>query len=260
MALFIKNGEFWGEFEYNHERTRFRLGVQVCGQPPPHLKLLGDVVFERARTRALVEFETLKKEFTDPKKSVDRLSRIHLLATGKDVLQIKPGELFEVWMQARRRKTTLALRHVSNVQTTLTRFVAFLRVSHPKLTDYLGVSKAIASEFMAKVEASGVSNKTYDNVLITMRAAFNAAGQKAENPHNPFSGIPKKEDKTVHRRPYAKDVLEYIIQAASEDLIVGPVIITAACSPRRQVDLGATTVKNPHRVVAGDSQKPAVSG
>lgn len=236
MALFIKNGEFCGEFVYNKERIRFPLGVQVCGQPPPHLKLLGDVIFERSRTRALVEFEAQKKEFTDPRKSADRLARIHQMVTGTPIEAIKPAELIEVWLAARRRKSKLAPRHIENVRAIVSRFNAFLGRAHPRVSDFLAVTPAMAAEFMSAEETRGISNKTYDNILVTMRAVFSAAGVKAGSPTMPFAGIPKKEDRTIHRTPYSADELETILEAALADPVVGPVIIAAACTGMRRED------------------------
>lgn len=236
MALYIKNGEFWGEFEFNKDRIRFSLGVQVCGKPPSHLKLLGDVVFERSRTRALVEFEAKKKEFVDPRKSADRLARIHQLVTGAQIVVIHPADLVEVWLKARRRKTKLSARHVENVRAIVDRFTAFLGRAHSKISDFLSVTPAMAAEFMEAEEGRGISNKTHDNILVTMRAVFRAAGVKAGSVNLPFANIPKKEDRTIHRKPYSPDDLERILEAVLEDQVVGPVAIAAACTGMRRED------------------------
>ena len=236
MALVIKNGEFWGVFEFNNQRTRFQLGVKVAGQQPAHLRMAGDAVFERSRTRALVEFEAKKKEFTDPKKAADRLARIHQLVTGTEVEVIKLTELVDVWLKARRRKSKLAPRHIENVSSTVDRFNGFLRRAYPRITDFLAVTPAIAAEFMESEEARGVANKTHDNILVTMRAVFRAAGVKAGTANLPFGGIPKKEDRTVHRKPYSPDELERILKAAVGDPVVGPVVIAAACTGMRRED------------------------
>lgn len=236
MALTIKNGEFWGEFEFNKERVRFPLGVKICGQPPPTLKLPGDVVFERSRTRALVEFEAQKKEFLDPKKSADRLARIHQMVTGVVIETIKPADLVDVWLKARRRKTKLSARHVENVRAIVDRFTAFLSRAYPKISDFLSVTPAIAAEFMEGEEGRGISNKTHDNILIALRAIFRAAGVKAGSPNQPFAGIPKKEDRTIHRKPYSPVELQKILEAALADPVVGPVIIAAACTGMRRED------------------------
>jgi integrase len=236
MALYTKTGEFWGEFELKNERFRFPLGVKVCGQPPPNLKLLGDVVFERARTRALVAFEALKKEFTDPKKSADRLARIHQMVTGTPIVAIRPADLIDVWLTARRRKTKLAPRHIKNVRAIVSRFNAFLGRTYPRITDFLAVTPAIAAEFMEGEESRGVSNKTHDNILVEMRAVFRAAGMKAGSLNHPFAGIPKKEDRTIHRKPYSQAELEKILAAALDDPVVGPVVTAAACTGMRRED------------------------
>lgn len=236
MALLIRGNEFWGEFSFKGERLRMGLGVPVCGQPPPNLKLPGDPAFERSRARALAAFETTKAEYSDPKRAADRLERIHTLVTGHTIKSIKPADLFTVWKNARRKKSKLSDGHAENVQATLTNFLNFLGQAHPKLDDSRAVTGSIASEFMATEEQRGLSNKTYDNALITMRAVFNAAGVAGDFTHNPFRGIPKKDDQGVHRRPYDQETLKLILAGAGENEIVGPIVITAICTGMRRED------------------------
>lgn len=234
MALLIKNGRFWGELVYENKRHRLDLGVEVCGAQPQHLRLPGDGAFERSRARALVEFEKVKEEFTNPKKNADRLLRVHEIVSGATVVTVRPGELIDVWLGARRFKTTLSAKHVANVRTTVNRFTQFLLSNYPKVTDFLLVTPSVASEFMASVEATGVSNKTYVNALAAMRAVFAAASAKAGVPHSPFNGIPRKEKRMAYRKPWTQDEVVKIIEAAKAEPLVGPIIVVAACSGMRR--------------------------
>lgn len=234
MSLLIKNGTFWGEFKFGNKRHRFDLGVEVCGERPRHLRLPGDPAFERSRARAGVEFEKVKEEFTNPKKNADRLLRVHELVTGATVFAIRPGELLDAWRNARRYKSELSAQHIKNVSTDVGRFTRFLGVKYPKVTDFLLVTPAMASEFMVSVEATGVSNKTYNNTLGSLRAVFEAAGTKAGVPHNPFAGIPRKENRTVYRQPWSQDEVIKLVEAAKTEPLVGPIIVTAACTGMRR--------------------------
>lgn len=236
MALLIKGKFFHGEFSFKNERIRMPLDVEVGGSPPSDLRQAGDAAFERSRARALVEFEKIKEELTDPAKAADRLKRIHRLTTGLDIRSVKPTDLMDVWLKARRKKTSMSAKHAKNVAFTLGQFVNFLEQHHPKVDDCRAVTEAIAAEFMASEEQRGISNKTYNNALIAMRAAFTAAGIAGSFDQNPFSNIPKKEDLSVHRRPYDKPTLKRILEAALTDSLVGPVIVLAICTGMRRED------------------------
>jgi hypothetical protein len=238
MALLIPKGcaEFWGEYEVNSKRVRLALGVPVRGQRPATLRLQGDVIFERSRALAIAAFEDKRRELTDPLRAAGHLERIHELITGVTLETLTPSDLLQTWKNARRKEEGLSDAHVENVEGLLARFVAFLRDRYPRVSDVRGVTVAIAEAFMHTEEGRGVASKTYNNLLGTLSAVFSAASARAGLAFNPFGQIPKKSAKMVHRRPFPVDELERILSAAKDDAVVGPVVITAACSGMRRSD------------------------
>jgi integrase len=185
---------------------------------------------------AIAAFEDKRRELTDPLRAAGHLERIHELITGVTLETLTPSDLLQTWKNARRKEEGLSDAHVENVEGLLARFVAFLRDRYPRVSDVRGVTVAIAEAFMHTEEGRGVASKTYNNLLGTLSAVFSAASARAGLAFNPFGQIPKKSAKMVHRRPFPVDELERILSAAKDDAVVGPVVITAACSGMRRSD------------------------
>lgn len=235
MALFIpKNGsEFWGEFVLRTKRVRVPLHVAVRGQRPENLRLPGDPEFERSRARALIVLEKTIEELKDESREAGRLEKIQSILTGSKKELLGPQQLLEVWKQVP-RKRDVSNEHVLNVSAVFRRFSEFMGAK--KVRDLRAVSKAHAEEFMTAEWQRGVSGKTYNNVLGTMVAGFNAAASRCGLATNVFAHIPKRDENTIHRTPYAVPELEKILSWANADPLVGPVAITAACTGMRRRD------------------------
>jgi integrase len=99
------------------------------------------------------------------------------------------------------------------------------------------VTKAMAVKYMMEEEKRGIKEGTYNNVRGTLSAAFETARAAAGLAINPFVKIPKKANKhVIHRKPFTEDEIEAILKAAAADSVVGPVVITAACTGMRLGD------------------------
>lgn len=235
MSLFIKGKWFYGEFLLHGRRLRLALNVKVDGIVPKPLQLPGDPVFENRRIQALAAYQKLKTELTDPSRSVKRLEQIEELATGNKTRTITPGELFEIWVSAPRKKPLQSKRRIDEVKKLLSDFSAFLKKSYPQVHEIRQVNFEVATKFM-RLGTDDLAPKTVNNRLITMRAVFKAAGDHVTLKVNPFKKIPLLEVDTISRTPFTQEELEKILSVAKKDQEIGGVVVAAACSGMRRND------------------------
>jgi integrase len=244
MGLTLKKGSKWwyGDFEVSGQRHVIPLGVEWRGKPPPpmkpgdKLKKRGDEAFERSRLEAFVAFQEKRKEFTDPSKAADRLQRIHQMQMGSPIEKVRIDQLADTYKNALRKKP-LAPRHSKNSCLIIDSFVKFIHREYPRVGDIRMVTGAMTEKYMKEEEERGIKEGTYNNVRGTLSAAFETARAAAGLAINPFVKIPKKANKhVIHRKPFTEDEIEAILKAAAADSVVGPVVITAACTGMRLGD------------------------
>ncbi len=101
-------------------------------------------------------------------------------------------------------------------------FVTFLNTNHPAVREMADVQQSMGRAYFVKVEARGVSGKTYNNTLIFLRSCFEALKDEGGIPKNPFLGMPTKDEDTVFRKPYSEEDLAVIVKAAKEDPFIYP--------------------------------------
>ena len=235
MALYFrkKGSEFGGEFQIAGERHRIELGVKVKGQKPVNLRYPGDAEFERSRGRAMAVLADKKKEILDPKQAADRLKRIHEIASGAILKTVHPEELEGIWQNALRKKP-LTKKHKNTAASAFKSFTKFLAKKYPRADDLRAVKKSMANGFMRSEQNRGIAPKTYDNILTTLHAAFEAACTDCELPFNPFSDIKKKKVESIHNKPYLLPELARILEAAKTEDLIGGMVITAICTGLRR--------------------------
>lgn len=237
MSLLIRGSVFWGEFQVRGKRLRLSLETKVEGKVPKPLSEQGDRAFEQARAKAWVAHDELLKELTDPSRSVRRLEKIEEIVSGESTRVVAPNEMYALWLTAPRSKKLDSERHRSQVESLLGKFIDFLKRRHPAIRDIRQISFSIALEFTQDVPAA-MTGGAYNNRLITLRAAYNAAAAHTRVRENPFKKIPKRDTdgERVVPPPYTPEELARILEKAAEDDLVGPVVTTAICTGMRRAD------------------------
>jgi integrase len=95
------------------------------------------------------------------------------------------------------------------------------------------VTRAMALDWMRKLDEKGFGAETYNHKLILLRSVFNPS-ENTGVLRNPFDGIPPKRKTNVHREPFTEEELEKVIQHCDE--LFRPVFITGMCTAMRQGD------------------------
>jgi integrase len=238
MALEIQRGrsQWWyGRVTVNGKDYTRNLGVKIEGRIPASLRNLGDARFERSRAQAQAALDKFSEELRRKSTAEELIQTIHEIRTGGRIGSLPLNEFFERWKEIPRRKPP-SDRYVAVVEGMAKRFVSFLNANHKAVKELGDVQASMAKAFMRAEEKRGISEKTYNNVLIFLRSAFEGLRKEAGCPENPFDGIPTKEEHTIHRKPFTTDELALIVDEAKKDDFIGPVIITGASTAMRRGD------------------------
>jgi len=238
MALEIQKGRskwWYGRITVNGSDVVKNLGVQIKGEPPASLREQGDAVFERSRAKAQAALEKLQLDLKARNTAEELVQTIHEIRTGARVSSITLEKAAERWKALPRRRP-LSERYVFQADSWMKRFVTFLKQHHAAIKDMDQVQPAMARAYLAAEEKRGVSEKTYNNILIFLRSCFESLKEEAGIPKNPFAGIPTKEGETIFRKPFSEEELASIIEHAKADEFIYPVLITAMCTAMRRGD------------------------
>jgi integrase len=260
MALELRypRSKWWyGRVAIGERRILKNLGVEIRGEVPAKLTEFGDPVFERSRAKAQAALERLQLDLKKRSTAEELVQAIHEIRTGSRVQSIPLAEAGPRW-KALPRHRPLSSRYVSQAESWMNDFVEFLAASHPAVREMADVQPSMGRTYLAKVEARGVSGKTYNNILIFLRSCFEALKEEAGIPKNPFFGLPTKDEDTVFRKPYSEEDLAVIVEAAKKDPFIYPVIVASLCTAMRRGDccmLVKTAVDLPTRFVKVKTSK-----
>jgi integrase len=226
---------WYGRFKINGKRQCVTLGVKVAGTPPAShsLKDQGDTAFECSRATAQAKLASIVEEARSKRDSAHLVEKLYQIKTGEVIKSVKLHELAAEWAIIARRREPNS-RYASQCQSTLNRFVEFVRKENPQAVELLLVTPTLARAFLDAEAKRGVSGKTWNDTLNLLRATFRhllPAGRI-----NPFADTPTRETETVFRQPFTPKELGAINEAAKADEFIRPIIIVGMCTAMRRAD------------------------
>jgi integrase len=226
---------WYGAFMVDGKRYGVNLGIAITGKIPASgsLKDQGDAAFERSRHLAMAKLEEVQSEASRKSTHTHLLERIIEIKSGEAVATVRLDDLGAEWVKIPRRRQT-NLRYAAQCQSTLARFVAFLKATYPKAREIIQVTRPMARAFLEVETQRGVTAKTWNDTLKLLRATFKHLLPGGAN--NPFLGIPTREQETVFRKPFTPEELNAILQAAEADDFIRPVIVIGLCTAMRRGD------------------------
>lgn len=232
------------------------------GTPPKPGEKTGDAKFERSRGEA----ERLFQNARDGKKSSEEelliAQKVHAARYGRKVELVKIADLRAKW-DALPHKADLTEERRARVHSVLGRFEVFMDDHFPKVKEVGALTAEHFKAFLADVEKQGiprknakgqdgcgghddvfgeekggVSARTWNDVLEILRGVLRKVDGQSDGFRNYLAQLPKKDEKTVHRRPFTGEELEAIFAAAREvDPELFPVIVADACTALRRGDV-----------------------
>jgi integrase len=90
---------------------------------------------------------------------------------------------------------------------------------------------------MVSEAARGISSRTYNEALSTMKSVFKKLRRKAGMVENPFDETVTREEETLHRIPFSPTELKSILDTAKSDAFSYPLIVTGVCTAMRRGDV-----------------------
>jgi integrase len=227
---------FWyGRYEINGKRYCDNLDVKIGGTPPASLSLKdeGDTAFERSRATACAKLSSIVEEARTTRDSARLVAKLYEIKTGEQIRSVKLENLPEEWAKIPRKRKPNA-RYAAQCRSALARFASFIQGHNPQTEELGHVTRQVARTFMDAEAARGITAKTWNDLMKLLRATCKyllPAGSI-----NPFSDVPTREAETVFRKPFAPEELKAILDAASGDDFIRPILITGICTAMRRGD------------------------
>jgi len=231
----LKSKYWYGSYMLKGKRHVTRLGVPVKGAVPASLREKSDEDFETSRKAAKDALEAIVADARAKRHPEEYVQKLHEIRTGRRIGSVPLGELAVAWDKAPRKRKG-SPRYVKQAHSHFARFVTFIEAKYPGTDTLADVTPDMAEAFMEGERERGVSGRTCNAVLILMRSAFKALGNRANIVRNPFEGIPTVSEDTTHRRPFNSAEIEAILRAAQDDDFIRPIILTGIYTAMRRGD------------------------
>ena len=251
--IFRKTSQWWyGYFRVHNEELTVGLKVRVMGTRPKSLRDEGDAAFERSRGEAMSEHDKIKQDLEN-KKNVSELTKklIEIKTGGKSIKSVPLDDMPKLWMEARRERGK-AGKYAGECVVILNRFVNFIKLNYPKVTELLMITPEMAKAFMETEEkravgspkpgknktrrTKNVSPTTWNYTLKLLRGAFRSLEPESSAFKECFNVIQPKKKDVIHRKPYTQEDLKAILETAEGDDFIRPIIITGICTAMRRAD------------------------
>lgn len=236
MALELKGSSKWwyGRFHVGGKRRLINVRVPVEGRRPTTGQD-GDAAFERSRGRAMAEYERVRADLKSRYNIEELTQRVIEAKTGARLDTIKLADLPTAWERIPRRRKPSKTR-VRTCKSALSRFVAFLNTKYQHVSEMYEITQQMTTDFMKAEEERGVSARTWNATLSLLRSVFRHLQPEADAYRRHLMNLPGREEVTIHRQPYTPEEINAILEAAREDELLFPVIVTALCTAMRKGD------------------------
>lgn len=223
----------WNEDGKRHETSLCRWE----GTPPAPGQKKGDAVFEESRGKAKAIFKRIREgeKSREEEKAIEK--KILAARYGGRVVRVKLADLAARW-DALPHKADLTEGRRERVHSVLRRFVGFMADRFPNVTEAGGLTAEHFQAFLADVDASGVSARSWNDYLSTLRGVLGKVDGNSRGFREYLAELPKRTENPIHRRPFDGAELDAILAAAAEvDPELRPALVAAACTALRRGDV-----------------------
>ena len=232
----LKSKYWYGAYAVNGKRHVSNLGVEIAGTPPASLRDDGDAAFERSRGEAQKELEKTVALARGAKSAEALVQELHEIKYGAKIQGYPVADLVKAWEIMPKKRRTLNPRYMTDVKSTVQRFVTYLTEKHPQLKDAAQVDKKVAREFMEAEQARGMADKTWNDTLKRVRATFRFLQAEYGLWRNPFDGIRMREENQIHRKPLNEEQIGKLLAAAAASEFCRPLIVCGLGTAMRMGD------------------------
>lgn len=168
-------------------------------------------------------------EINGSKNAEELAQAVFQARTGRRVEAYELAALPDLWLRMPRSKPVSG-SHRKICLSQINGFLGHCGEHLPSITKLDHLTMDHAQEFMDWHEGRGVSPRTWNAIMATLRAACRRGNCRA------FDDLRQKSSDTVHRIPYTPDELKDIFDEAKKDDLLYPLVVTAACTAMRRGD------------------------
>ena len=223
----------WTKDNKRHETSLCRWK----GTPPAQGEKHGDAEFEKSRGEAEALFKRIRNGERSREEEADLVRKVYAARYGGRIARVRLADLSSRW-DAMPHKADLRDGRRARVHSVLGRFVSYMAENFPKVTEVEALRAEHFKGFLAAVDASGVSARSWNDYLSILRGVLANVGWQSVGFRDYLSKLPKRAEVTIHRRPFDEAELEAIYTAAQNlDPELYPVIVAAACTALRRGDV-----------------------
>lgn len=227
-----RSGSKWwyGVYTVDGKRYAKNLRVEVRGEPPGETEEYGSVQFEKSKSSAESELRSLLRSINSDKTAEEIAQAVHQARTGgRKVKAYHLGDLPKLWKNMPRSKPVSGTHRQISL-SWINDFVSYAAEHWPNVTKLDHLSPEHAHRYMRFQEKRGISPRTWNAILGTLKTACHRGKCAA------FDELRQKRSATVHRVPYSPEELKAIFDAARSDQLLYPLVVTAACTAMRRGD------------------------
>lgn len=225
-----KGSKWWyGCYRTDGKRKAVNLRIEIRGAPPAPDQEYGSIQYEKSRSEAQAAMQAHLRELNSNRKTEDFAQAVHEARTGRRVDAYLLEDLPRLWKEKPRSKP-VSESHRKTCTSYIEGFQAWCAEHFPAVTKLEHISPDIARAFLDWHEARGITARTWNFILGTLKTACRRGGCIA------FDEIPQKPLETVHRVPFTPDELADVLESARSDKLLYPLVVTAACTAMRKGD------------------------
>ena len=246
MSVYIKHRpdgldpRWTGSWMENGKRYTIPLN-RWRGIPPGPGEEFGDAAFEKSRGEAEAKLAEARVEMrkTPGAQKAERLvekRRLQALKYDLKVREVTLDGLAEAWGNAPHRKQSEGRK--ARILSVIRRFVGFMAERFPNVKNADAVTGEQFAAFMADIEASGVTGRTWNDYLDILREVIRLTGTEGAGYTEYLAELPHREQDPESREPMTDDEQAALFAAAREvDPELYPVLLAAVSTGMRRGDL-----------------------
>jgi integrase len=235
-ARFVVNGKL-RRFPLMEKRGGKMQRIEIKGTRPASMAHpeTGDAAFLESFHRAKAAHDRLVEDELSKKNIEEFAQRIIEAKTGTRLDFVKVEALPEAWAAIPRKRES-SPQYIDTAKGTLRRFAAFMRKHWPQAEDLADVRSEHVRAFLNAESERGISPRTWNISLKLLKTVFRRLEPNSDAYRAFLKDAAAREEETVHREPFKDDEIEAILEAAREDDLLRPLIVTASSTAMRRGD------------------------
>lgn len=240
MALAIKKTSSWWYARFRRKGladTYVNTGVKIEGKRPDSISATGpdvDPAFVRSRDKAIEAHDRIERELTEGQNVAALMEKLIDLKRGPKVEFVKLADLPAKWKElGRKRKVTKS--YEESCVSALHRFVSFVQDNNRGVDELIQVNEGHLKAYMNEQDRRGVTPRTWNFTYTLLKGAIGKLEPNAPCMRY-FAQTPKRDNETVSKEALTDEQLRAVLDAAAEDDLIYPVVLTAVYTAMRRGD------------------------